>query len=278
MYIAETNSTNTLLLEMLANGAWPEGEKYLRADFQTAGRGQTGNSWESERGKNLLCSILLPPEDEPFYLTVAVSVALHQVVANIIEKEVKQHAANHLSLQWAQENPGFGTQDLTVKWPNDLYYKDHKLAGMLIEGRLCGNKMQHAIAGIGLNVNQTKWHSTAPNPVSIKTVCKSVSGEQKDFNIDELMEALYSEVQQVLSQPHMIIWERYKQILYRGKGGPWPFVERDVNIAPTMNAPKGTKGTFMARIVDVLPSGELVLQDETGETHTYHFKQIRYVL
>ena len=275
MKVESTDSTNTLLRELVAKGEAPE---YIYADFQTAGRGQTGNSWESEAGKNLLCSILLPPADEPFYLTVAVSVALHQVVADIIEKENKEFAARDMAIQWLQDIPGIGTQYLTVKWPNDLYYKDSKLAGILIEGAMSGQKMDYAIAGIGLNVNQTRWRSAAPNPISLKTVCRSISGEQKDFDIDELMQNLYSELQKVLSRPRTIIWERYKKILYRGKDGPWPFVERDVNMAPTMNAPKGTKGTFMARIIGVLPSGELMLQDEKGQTRTYHFKQIRYVL
>lgn len=275
MKVESTNSTNTLLQELVAKGEAPE---YVYTDFQTEGRGQAGNKWESEAGKNLLCSILLPADDEPFYLTVAVSVALHQVVANIIEKETKEFATGHLALDWVQEIPGFGTQDLTIKWPNDLYYKDYKLAGILIEASLCGNKMQHAIAGIGLNVNQTKWRSAAPNPISLKSVYRSITGKQKDYDIDELMEALYRELQKVLSRPRTIIWERYKQILYRGKGGPWPFVEREVDMAPTMNAPKGTKGTFKAKIVGVLPTGELMLQDEAGQTRTYHFKQIRYVL
>ena len=59
MYIKRTNSTNTLLKELIAKGEWPEGEKFIYAGYQTAGRGQTGNGWESEEDKNLLCSILV---------------------------------------------------------------------------------------------------------------------------------------------------------------------------------------------------------------------------
>ena len=70
MYIAETNSTNTLLRERLAQGSWPDSERWLRAGFQTAGRGQTGNGWESEAGKNLLFSVLLNPTENLFDLNI----------------------------------------------------------------------------------------------------------------------------------------------------------------------------------------------------------------
>ena len=275
MKVESTDSTNTLLHELVAKGEAPE---YVYADFQTAGRGQTGNTWESEAGKNLLCSILLPSDEQPFFLTVAVSVALYNVVAAILEKETKAFAARDTAIQWLQDIPGVGTQNLAIKWPNDLYYKDNKLAGILIEGAICGQKMDYAIAGIGLNVNQTRWRSAAQNPTSLKTACRDITGEQKDFDIDKLMEDLYNELQKVLATPRVIVWERYKKVLYRSKGGPWPFVEREVDMAPTMNAPKGIKGTFKAWIVGIRPSGELELQDEKGELRTYHFKQIRYVL
>lgn len=276
MFVEKTDSTNTLMREMLAKGEWPKNESFLRAGFQTAGRGQTGNKWESEAGKNLLCSILLEPDDEPFYLTVAVSVALHRVVAEIIEEEGR-NSPNEIVSMFANDFYGIASHRLTIKWPNDLYYEGHKLAGVLMESAICGNKMDYAIAGIGLNVNQTRWRS-APNPISLKSACKSSLCVEKDFDIDLLMEKLYKEVRTVLQLPRRGIWEYYKRHLFRGADGPWPFVERTVNMAPTMDAPKGTKGAFKAWIVDVKPDGRLVLQDENGEMRFFHFKQIRYVL
>lgn len=280
MYIAQTNSTNTLLREMLAKGEWPENETYLRTGFQTEGRGQTGNKWESEEGKNILCSFLLPPiDEEPFYYTVAVSVAVYQVLEEVLSDEVR-HLAEETDL------PGLTNlmelcrrkaPELTIKWPNDIYYKDRKLAGILIEGGLTGSKMDYAIAGIGLNVNQTRWRS-APNAISIKTAARSISSYEGDFDIEALMEGLNEKIQKVFTLPTRMVWERYMDVLYRIQGGPWPFVERTVDMAPTMNAPKGTKGAFKAWILEVQPNGELVLQDENGEERKYHFKQIRYVI
>ena len=226
MYIKSTNSTNTLLKELLAKGEWPEGERFIRAGYQTAGRGQTGNSWESEEDKNLLCSILLPPDKNLYFLNIAVSVALLRVIG----------------------------EDFTIKWPNDIYWNDKKLAGILLENAIVGSEVKYSIAGIGLNVNQTVFVSDAPNPVSLK----QITGQEHD--IDKLMERLMEEIDQVLNED---VWPYYKVHLYRGKGF-WPY--EDAN------------GRFEARIEDVLPTGQIVLRDKQGNQRKYHFKQVRYIL
>lgn len=241
MFVERTNSTNTLLREMLAKGEWPQDEGFLYAGYQTAGRGQTGNEWESEEGKNLLCSILLPPPRENlFELNIVVSVAVQRLLGN----------------------------EFTIKWPNDIYWRDKKVAGILIENAIVGNKLQYSIAGIGINVNQTEWRSDAPNPISLK----QISG--KEYDIKALMQILYKEVCKAQEEDG---WKYYKAHLYRREGF-WPFVERVVNNQPTMNADYQAEGQFMARIKDVLPTGEVVLEDQQGKERKYHFKQIRYVL
>ena len=252
MYIKATHSTNSLMKEMLAKGEWPEGERFLYTGYQTAGRGQTGNSWESEADKNLLCSILLPPRQNLFELNVAVSVAVHRMINC------------QLSIVNSQ---------LTIKWPNDIYWQNKKVAGILVENAIIGSEVKYSIAGIGLNVNQTTFVSNAPNPVSLK----QITG--KDYDIHGLMKQLDTELQEQLSnvQCPMSNDQYYKSHLYR-KDGFWPFVERDVSTAPTMNATPQTEGIFMARIEDVLPTGEIVLRDQQGTPHQYHFKQVRYVI
>ncbi len=227
------------MLQMIAAGNPPG---FIYTGFQTAGRGQTGNGWESEKDKNLLCSILLPPCDEPFYLTVVTSIAVQRLIG----------------------------ENTTIKWPNDIYYQDRKLAGILIETAISGGKIKYAVAGIGLNVNQTSWHN-APNPVSIKQI------EGKDGDIEDLMTRLMAEIQKALTMPKDEAWAYYKSHLYRRKG-IWPFVEREVTTAPTMNAGYDESNRFLAQIEDILPSGEIVLLDSQGTRRKYHFKQIRYVL
>lgn len=229
MYINSTNSTNTLMKELLARGEWPEKERCLYTSFQTAGRGQTGNRWESEEGKNLLCSILLPPNKNLYFLNIAVGVALVRVIG----------------------------EDFTIKWPNDIYYRDKKIAGILIENAIIGNEIKYSIAGIGLNVNQTTFVSDAPNPVSLKQI------RGQEFDIERLMSHLFETVQSVLNESEQEVWSYYKSHLYR-KEGFWPFEDKN--------------GPFEARIADVLPTGEIVLQDQEGKERIYHFKQVKYII
>ena len=226
MFIEQTNSTNTLLKELIAKGQEPD---FIYAGYQTAGRGQTGNSWESEKGKNLICSILLPPNKNLYFLNIAVSVAILRLF----------------------------DEPLTIKWPNDIYWKDKKMAGILLENAIIGNEVKYTIAGIGLNVNQTEFVSDAPNPVSLK----QISG--KEYAIDPLMQDLLEAVHTVLNEPEEAVWSEYKAHLYR-REGYWPFADQN--------------GTFEAQIEDVLPSGEIVLRDKNGQLHTYGFKQIKYIL
>ena len=256
MYISTTYSTNTLLKELLAKGEWPEGERFLYTSFQTAGRGQAGNGWESEEGKNLLCSILLPPRKDLFYLNVLVSVAVHKVIRSLLFER-----SGLLSLSEA----------VSIKWPNDIYYGDKKIAGILIENAILGNEVKYSIAGIGLNVNQTTFLSSAPNPVSFKLI----SGKETD--IDALMQALMAQIEALEAMEEAQVWAYYREHLYR-REGLWPFVEREVSTAPTMNADRKTEGVFLAKIENVRTNGEIELRDQAGNLRIYHFKQVRYVL
>ena len=226
MYIKTTHSTNTLLKELIAKGEEPT---FIYAGYQTAGRGQTGNSWESEEGKNLLCSILLPPNKNLHFLNIGVGVALLRMIGE-----------------------GF-----TIKWPNDIYWGDKKVAGILVENAIIGNEIKYSIAGIGLNVNQTEFVSDAPNPISLK----QITG--KEYDIDQLMQDLLEAVHTVLNEPEELIWSTYKQHLYR-REGYWPYEDQS--------------GRLEARIEDVLPTGEIVLRDKNGQEHQYGFKQIKYIL
>jgi len=245
--------------ELLAKGEWPEGERFLYTGFQTAGRGQAGNRWESEEGKNLLCSILLPPRKDLFYLNVLTSVAVHKMVNS----------------QFSILN-----SQLTIKWPNDIYWQDKKVAGILIENAIIGNEVKYSIAGIGLNVNQTTFVSNAPNPVSLKLITGA------ETNIDALMQALMKEIEAAEAMSEEQVWTYYREHLYR-KEGFWRFIEREVSLAPTMNyspsleerdGERFDKSLFLARIADILPDGEIVLQDQQGKERKYHFKQVRYVI
>ena len=223
--------------------------------YQTAGRGQTGNGWESERGKNLLLSYLLrEPEvniSEMFLLNVIAAVAAHRTIAEWLSFEQRPM--------------------LSIKWPNDIYIGNRKIAGILVENSLSGTKIQHSIAGIGINVNQEQWVSGAPNPVSIK----QLTGVKAD--IDAIVKRFKHKLETNLSWDPVQLLNYYRVHQYRCNGY-WPFVEREVSTAPTMNATAEVEGQFMARIEGFLPTGELLLRDQQGNQRKYHFKQVRYVL
>ncbi|CAH0999607.1 Bifunctional ligase/repressor BirA [Neolewinella maritima] len=138
---ARLASTNTALVTDLGTSAPPpHGAVYLTHE-QTAGRGQGSNHWHSSPGANLTLSVLLRPD----HLSVDRLLALTQFIALSVADTVQQHL------------PG---KAVTVKWPNDVYVGDQKIAGVLLQNGLRGTQLQWAVAGIGLNVNES--HFPAP--------------------------------------------------------------------------------------------------------------------
>ena len=250
MYIKQTHSTSTLLREQYTDDL---PHLYtIRTDFQTAGRGQAGNSWESEEGKNLLFSSLLRYEGiyaaDQWRLSMLVAVACWEVLAKYLPKD------------W-----------LTIKWPNDIYYGDKKLVGILIENSLSGSMVDHTIVGIGVNVNQTEWLSNAPNPMSMK----QITGQ--DYPVEQLLSDWISAMKSWETRTTEEIKDAYMQHLYRRQG--WHlYVEREVSIMPTAIATDTEEGIFRAQLVGITEQGELQLRTENNEEKTYHFKQIRFVI
>ena len=229
----EVDSTNRYLRDY--QPAEGEGATIVVADFQTAGRGCGKNTWESERGKNLLFSLLVHPDGIPasqqFHISMAISLAVVEAMQ------------------------AFGISDLSVKWPNDIYWRDRKLCGILIENRLQGSLIRDSIIGLGLNVNQRAFVSDAPNPVSL---CQITGHEMnREALLDEFLkrldEALHDET----------VRTDYRSRLYRRDG---LFAYRD------------QEGLFRARLKDVLPDGRLLLTDEAGQDRTYAFKEVQFVI
>lgn len=248
MYIRQTNSTSTLLREQYTDSL--PNLYTIRTDYQSAGRGQAGNSWESEDSKNLLFSTLLRCEVSPaeqFRLTMWVSVAMVEMLLKYLPAE-----------------------GLTIKWPNDIYYGDKKLAGILVENTLVGSKIAYSIVGIGLNVNQLEFLSPAPNPISMRQI------SQREYDVEKLLEAYLQVLERWQNVPLPDLQAAYMSYLYRRRG-MYPYVEREVSLVPTAIA-QSAEGAFRAEIQEITPQGELVLQTEKGETRTYHFKQIRFVI
>ena len=239
MYVAETHSTNTLLREMIAAGTWPQDELFLRAGYQTAGRGQTGNGWESEADKNLLCSIPLPPSGNLFDLNMMVSVAVHRLVCCVYGLIADE-------------------EEVTIKWPNDIYVGDRKICGILIENILKGDGIKDCIIGIGLNVNQTRFVSDAPNPTSMTLE----SGREYDRR--QVLDALLENFEALLTNWDAdAIRTSYRRQLYRREG---------------MHTYSDNDGLFSALLTDVEDDGHLLLTDSEGVQRRYAFKEVTFVI
>ena len=216
----------------------------VKADYQTAGRGQGSNTWESEDGKNLLFSLMVRPHTVPvasqFVLSMTMAVALKEALDGYAE--------------------GF-----ELKWPNDIYYGDRKLAGMLIEHSLTSTKISQTIIGIGLNVNQQKFISDAPNPVSLS----QITGREHDLT--ELLHAICNRIEEYTAfdgydaEAFAALHSRYMEHLYRHDGAMHPFA-----------LPGGEQ--IEASIADVHRDGILTLRHADGTMHDYAFKEVAFVI
>jgi BirA family biotin operon repressor/biotin-[acetyl-CoA-carboxylase] ligase len=239
IFLEELTSTNNHAIKLLSVEKPREGT-IVRTGFQTAGRGQPGNSWESEKGKNLLFSIILYPEVISPGKQFIVSMALSLGIRDFLDRFVSGSS---------------------IKWPNDIYVKDDKIAGILIESSTMGEKIQYLVAGIGFNLNQEKFISDAPNPVSLK----QLTGVEYDTEgcLDELSQCLDIRYEQLKNGDITNIKKDYIKHLFRY--GKWSEF-------------KAPEGTFRGTIKKVDEDGCLTILKRSGEETQFYFKEVEFVL
>lgn len=239
IYIEKIDSTNSCLKQLLLDEKLEEGT-VLVTNHQTAGRGQRGNSWEAGKGENLTFSMVLYPHfipiDKQFILSQLVSLAIKDVLSEY-------------------------TSEITIKWPNDIYWREKKIVGILIENTLSENGLENSILGVGVNVNQTVFISDAPNPISLR----QITG--KDYDLSFLLEAIQDKIlyyyEKVRNGDSNAIIKNYKLNLFRKDG---------------YHLYNDGKKDFLAKIKDIQPTGHLILETESGEERTFAFKEVKYVL
>lgn len=227
--IKETDSTNRKIKEQAVD---EDAMTVLVAERQTAGKGCGTNSWESEPHKNLTFSIRYCPEDvearRQFVISMQISVAIHRAMMD------------------------FGVPT-TIKWPNDIYWNDKKLAGILIENQLQGSHIRDSIIGIGLNVNQRTFLSDAPNPVSMSQILS------RHLQLNEILQRIIFHFQNAEKDIAAV----YRSLLYRKTG---------------MHEYSDSKGNFIAEIVGVADDGILSLRDSRGVVRKYAFKEVAFII
>lgn len=245
-WVDTAGSTNNLVAAAAAYGA-PNG-LVIAARAQSAGRGQRGNSWESEPGRNLTFSYLIRPEGfdaaRQFELSMLTAVSVRDSLARLLPDDLAPR--------------------LTVKWPNDIYFDDLKICGILIECQLTGRELQSAIAGIGININQLRFVSDAPNPVSLAQIigCET----QLEPLLDDIASALDSALTAYIAAPDPErLLADFRERQWRRKGmHQW----RDCL----------TGEVITAAITSVAPDGPMTLRLADGTERTYAFKEIAAII
>lgn len=245
--LSTVDSTNSFVREMLAEegtgqvisaSSLPDFTLVV-ADDQTKGRGQQGNSWETERGKNLTFSLLCHPDFVPasrqFLLSQGMAVAVRDALAEQVE-------------------------GVEVKWPNDIYVGDQKISGTLIECDLVGKNIANCIIGVGVNINQTVFRSDAPNPTSLQLLTG------KEHNREAVLSSILNHFQtyyRLLAEGKTEdVRQMYKEHLYRREG---------------FHRYRDVRGDFWAEIAGVEPTGHLCLRFEDGNIVRYEFKEVQFI-
>lgn len=233
----ETDSTNSYLRDY--RGEEGNVMTVVAASHQTAGRGQGHNSWESEAGQNLLFSVKTYPEGlvakRQFVMLEAGALAVRDALSQYVD--------------------GF-----TVKWPNDVYHGDMKISGTLSECTISGGLVNACIMGTGININQRKFVSDAPNPVSLASIVGH--GVSLDNVFDDVLRRFSAYLCMVNSGRYCDIHDRYCACMYRREG---------------LHAYRDAAGEFTACIERVEPDGHLVLKRADGSLSRYMFKEVEFI-
>ena len=239
IFLTEVESTNNYANQLVLSKAAEHGTVVL-AQYQNKGKGQQGNSWESEPGKNLLASIILFPDflsaAKQFYLSKIASLA----IVDFLKMESKE---------------------VSIKWPNDIYIQNKKVAGTLIENAIKGQNLSSSIIGIGLNLNQEIFLSDAPNPVSLKLVTSQI------YDIEKVAETIFDNMfhwyQILKNEGFDVIDSTYFNQLFRAN--EWAIF-----------AKQGVQ--FEAKINGIGEFGQLILEERNGSISEYMFKEVEFVI
>ena len=235
-FLPSCHSTNEIASVLLTNQQHLNGT-VIYTDYQSKGKGQRGNSWESEDGKNILISIILETKFvEPsdfFNLTIITSLAIHDLLSDYLKEDIK------------------------IKWPNDLIYGNKKIGGILIENYIKQNVIEWCIVGVGLNINQKKFQDESA--ISLANICG------QNFDREELTNLLLQKVEtkyfQLQKRKIRSLRETYLANLY------W---KNEIHVFQS----EGTY--FNGRIIDVEPSGKLKIELEEEE-RLFDFKEVKFI-
>ncbi len=230
------DSTNMYASHLLRNKRPEEGTVIL-SDFQTQGKGQQGNNWVSEKGKNLTLSIILFPcflkAELQFYISMALSLGLIGYLKKFKLPEVK------------------------IKWPNDIIVNKRKISGILIENSILKDKISNSVLGIGLNVNQENFPANIFNPTSLKKELK------RELNIDSVLMELLESIEYWLTLLYKNEFEFIKESY-----------EKELFLRNIWSAFSIYDGEIRGLISGVNEIGQLQIKKSDNTIQSFNFKEI----
>jgi BirA family biotin operon repressor/biotin-[acetyl-CoA-carboxylase] ligase len=241
--LEQVDSTNMFVEELINSNNDLQEHLVVNTKFQTQGQGQVGNSWYSSKSKNLLFSYLLAPQflkpSDQFRLNIIISLA----IVDFLQKYCKQK------------------ERIRIKWPNDIYIDDKKIAGVLIRLFIQNQKIKYAIIGVGININESSFPGNIPNPTSLSLETR------EDYDPDELLSNVTMLIYKHYEQLKKITWEQlessYLKLLYQYD----------------MCARYRYKGELIsARIIGLTEYGQLRLLLPDSKTITCDMQTIKYVI
>lgn len=244
LFLPEVESTNTYAINLLRNVNIVDGT-VIYTDNQTQGKGQRGTVWASETGKNITLSAILQPHfldiKQSFYLSKITALACYDVLTEILD-------ASHY--------------DIKIKWPNDILVNMKKIGGILIENNLNGSKIQHAVIGIGLNVNQQNFGDLSVFATSIKIE------KNEDFNTSIILESLCSKLEK---------W------YFKLKENKFDFIHSNYlahlfGLNETFNFIDSLGHNFYAEIINVEENGKLLVRNTNDELLTFDIKEVKIII
>jgi BirA family biotin operon repressor/biotin-[acetyl-CoA-carboxylase] ligase len=237
IYLPTCHSTNDTAAEKILQGEVFEGAVVITS-HQTAGRGQRGNSWEAAPNQNLTFSLILQPRFLKAADQYALNIAIAVGVSGFLTK--------------------YFTESIKIKWPNDIYYENKKLGGILIENTVKAQYIEHSIVGIGLNINQSDFYEN--RAVSMK----AISGKEYSLKqvLGQLLESLEKNYLFLRNGHHDILKSRYLQNLYK---------YQEVHLFEDE-----TGKIFAGKIIGIDKTGRLVVEVE-NKLQYFSFKEIKFL-
>jgi BirA family biotin operon repressor/biotin-[acetyl-CoA-carboxylase] ligase len=229
------HSTNDISAELLSKGDIVDGTVVI-TDHQHKGRGQGSNTWESERGSNLTLSIILRTDflkvADQFYLSMMTSLA----IADFLDE--------------------YTQSGVSIKWPNDIFYQDKKICGILIQNVLKGSQLEHSILGMGININQEYF--LTENAVSLH----NITGRW--YDLEKMLSSLSGFI------------EYYYELLNSGKYEQ--LKSKYMNRLRWLNEVRSFQADrlFSGKIIDIDRTGRLMIQ-VNGSVHSFDFKEVTFV-